>query len=381
MSLIVDKRLFLDLLQKAFPIVPQKSSLQILSNFRLTSFDDSLEVTATDLDHSIRMRCPVSGDSNLDVTVNARKVFEISRELHEGDLEIDVDENVLLLNSGGSFSCKIAGADTQDFPAFPTLGETHEFDLSVSILKDLVQKSSFAVSKDETRACLCGVLWEIENTRMGMVATDGHRLGSTFYEGEFDVVDKISCIVPPKSLNHLIKIISGDNPDDKVHVSIGDKYIQFTFDALTLCTKRIDGPYPDYEKVIPKSNPKKAIVENATLQEAVRRVSVLSSQKTHLVKFTFEQDQLEIVVLNRDIGGEARQIIPVEYDGEKHSIGFNASYLSEILSIAKSPKVRIEMNTQISACLVFPLHEDEEQKKGDELFLIMPLRIMDEMQS
>ncbi len=380
MSLTVDKKLFVDLQQKAFPIVPTKSSLQILSNFRLTSIDDSFELTATDLDHSIRLRCPVSGDRNLDVTVNARKVFEISRELHEGVLEINVDENVLLLNSGGSFSCKIAGADTQDFPAFPILGETHEFDLPISILKDLVQKSSFAVSKDETRACLCGVLWEIENTRMGMIATDGHRLGSTFYEGEFDVVEKISCIVSPKSLNHLIKILPGDDLEEKVHVAIGEKYIQFTYDTMTLCSKLIDGPYPDYEKVIPKSNPKKAIIENSVLQEAVRRVSVLSSQKTHLVKFTFEDNQLEIVVLNRDIGGEARQIIPVEYEGEKHSIGFNASYLSEILSIAKSARVRIEMNTQISACLVFPIHEEEEMRRGDELFLIMPLRIMDEMQ-
>ncbi len=379
MSLTVDKRLFADLLQKAFPIVPQKSSLQILSNFRISSFGDSLEVTSTDLDHSIRLNCPVSGDGNFDVTVNARKVFEITRELHEGDLELNVDENVLLLNSGGSFSCKIAGADTQDFPAFPTLGETREFDISISVLRDLVQKSSFAVSKDETRACLCGVLWEIENTRTGMVATDGHRLGSTFYDGEFDVVEKISCIVSPKSLNHLIKIIPAENPDDLVHVSLGEKYIQFSYDTMTLCSKLIDGPYPDYEKVIPKSNPKKAVIENSLLQEAVKRVSVLSSQKTHLVKFTFENDQLEITVLNRDIGGEARQIIPVEYDGEKHSVGFNAAYLSEILSIAKSHRVRIEMNTQISACLIFPLQEDDDQRRGDELFLIMPLRIMDEI--
>jgi DNA polymerase-3 subunit beta len=164
-----------------------------------------------------------------------------------------------------------------------------------------------------------------------------------------------------------------------VKVNIGDKYISFSTPNLMMCSKLIEGPYPDYTKVIPRNNPKKAIIDKSILQNAVRRVSVLSNQKTHLVKFGFSKGNLEIVVLNRDIGGEAREVISVDYDNDIHNIGFNGQYLSEILDIIKTPKVMIEMNTQISACLLFPVYENETDKKSEDLFLIMPLRIMEEL--
>jgi len=341
-----------------------------------------MQVIATDLDHSVRLTGPVSGDAEFEVTVNARKIFEIARELPEGDISIDVDENVLIIESdGGSFSCKIAGADSRDFPAFPEIPESQIFDFSTSMLRDLVLKSSFAVSKDESRACLCGVLWEIENTRTGMIATDGHRLGSSFYDGEFDTAEKLSAIISPKSLLHLVRSFGNDDPEAQVRIELGEKYIVFSNDRMTLCSKLIEGPYPDYEKVIPKTNTKKAVIERAVLMDAVRRVSVLSNQKTHLTKCEFTPGQLEIAVLNRDIGGEARQVIPIEYEGEQHPIGFNAAYLSEILNIINTPRVRFEMNTQISACLIFPVTEDDAPLKSSDLFLIMPLRIMEEIEA
>jgi DNA polymerase-3 subunit beta len=379
MPLTVAKKQLLHLLQTAYPIVPQKSSLQILSNIKMRCEGDSIEVVATDLDHSIRLVGPVRGDGSFEVTVNARKIFEVVRELPDGDVILDVDENVLILEAGGSFNCKIAGADSRDFPAFPEIADSHDIDFPLSMLKDMVLKSSFAVSRDETRVCLCGVLWEIENTRTGMIATDGHRLGSCFFDGEFDLTEKIASIVSPKTLLHLIRSIETDSPDAMVHIRFADKYIVFSSGTLTLCSKLIDGPYPDYEKVIPKNNPKKAIVETEIFTNAVRRVSVLSNQKTHLVKCEFRPGEAEIMVLNRDIGGEARQVIPVEYEGEEHSIGFNAAYLTEILGIANTPRVRIEMNTQISACLIFPVPENPEEVQSEELYLIMPLRIMDEV--
>jgi DNA polymerase-3 subunit beta len=219
------------------------------------------------------------------------------------------------------------------------------------------------------------VLWEIEGQRTGMIATDGHRLGSSFHNAEMNVPDHICGIIAPKSIIHLTKIVGADAEEATVSVTMGEKYVLFSTDTITLCSKLIDGPYPDYGKVIPRNNPKKAVVDKRVLIDAVRRVSVLSNQKTHLTKFLFTPNQLEVTVLNRDIGGEARQVLEVEYEGEEHALGFNGHYLSEILNIVDADRVRIEMNTQISACLVFP--ESEEQTTED-LFLIMPLRIMDE---
>ncbi len=378
MSFTIHKRDFLDVIQKAFPIVQLKSSLQILLNFRLKFSPDCLEIHATDLDHSIMLKNSINGEGEYDITINAKKLLEIVRELHEDDLTIDIHENVLNIESGGSFSCKIAGGDSRDFPSFPETDNYNEIDISVNNLTDMIIKSSFAVSKDDSRACLCGVYWEIEKNRTGMVATDGHRLGSSFYDGEYNTNGKIVSIISPKTLIHLVRILETEDNDKTIHVSISDKYILFTNEELKLCSKLIEGLYPDYKNVIPKDNPKEAIIDKNTLLEAVRRVSVLSNQKTHLIKFNFKDKELEIVVLNRDIGGEARQIIPINYKGEDHIIGFNGSYLSEILSIIKTQTIRIEMNTQISACLLYPYYKKEEDKKSEDLYLIMPLRILDE---
>ena len=144
-------------------------------------------------------------------------------------------------------------------------------------------------------------------------------------------------------------------------------------------SKLLEGPYPDYSKVIPKNNPKNAIIDRNLLQLSVKRVSVLANQKTHLIKFLFSKNILEIVVSNNEIGGEARDKISIFYENDDTAIGFNSHYLLEILEIIKTDKIRIEMNTQISACLIFPVHEKEETRTSEDLFLIMPLRILDDI--
>ena len=379
MSITILKKDLYDLMQKAIPIIPSKSSLQILSNFRLSYSDTQFEVSATDLDHSMKVNCSATGDGSFDITVNARKAFDIVRELPDGNVTLDIDETVLLIQSEKGFSCKIAGADARDFPGFPEVEAKSEFEISISILKDMILKSSFAVSKEESRACLCGIFWEINENKTGMVATDGHRLGSSFINSAFPVISPINGILSPKSVLNLIKNVDAKTPDEKIKVSIGDKYVVFYNSSLIMCSKLIDGPYPDYTKVIPKNNPKKAIIDRVSMQSAVRRVSVLSNTKSHLVKFTFSKGALEIVVLNREIGGEAREQISIDYNDDEHSIGFNGQYFAEILDIIKTPKIRLEMNTQISACLLFPEYEPGTEIISEDQFLIMPLRIVEEL--
>lgn len=378
MPFTIHKRSLFEIIQKAYPIVPSKTSLQILLNFKLSFTPESLEITATDLDHSIKLKTPINGDGEFEITVNAKKLFEIVRELHDDELTIDIDENVLIIESGGSFSCKISGADTRDFPKYPDIDNYNQIEIASDVLKDLIIKSNFAVAKDDTRACLCGVLFEVKDNTAGMISTDGHRLGSSFCNGEYGMDSDASAIVSQKSLLHLVRIVDIEDTSSKVTVLFSEKYIVFNTESFNLCSKLIDGPYPDYKKVIPNNNPKAVTVDKNILIESVRRVSVLSNQKTHLVKFIFNLNELEIVVLNSDIGGEARQIIPIEYDGDEHIIGLNAAYFTEILTIIKTPTIRLEMNTQISACLIFPCYENEEDKKSEDLFLIMPLRILEE---
>ncbi|KMQ51822.1 DNA polymerase III beta subunit [Chitinispirillum alkaliphilum] len=379
MSVMIQKKELQDLMQKAFPLIPTKSSLQILSNFKMTYIDSQLEISATDLDHSMKVSTPVEGESPFDITVNARKIFEIVRELPEGIVNLEIDETVLIIESEKGFSCKIAGADSQDFPGFPENNTENVFKLSSSRICELITKSSFAVAKDESRACLCGVLWEITPDRTGMISTDGHRLGSSFVDMSIPIINNISGIISPKSLGTLSRIVDPKNEEKMITVMLGDKYITFKTEEFEMCSKMIDGPYPDYTKVIPKNNPKEIVIDRVSLLNAVKRVSVLSNNKTHLIKFSFKPGNLEIIALNRDIGGEARDSISVEYDDDEHVIGFNGQYLTEILDIIKTPEVKMEMNTQISACLVFPVYEKPEDRKSEDLFLIMPLRIMEEV--
>lgn len=377
MSLTIDKKDFVGLLHKTFPMIPVRSTLQVLSNFRLVFDGSTLEAHATDLDHSIKAKTAAGGEEPFDVAVNARKLFDIARELPEGEVRIKVNENVVLIESSREFSCRIAGSEPHDFPTFPDISEKVSLKLSVPVVAQTISKSSFAVSRDDSRPSLCGVLWEVDPTKMGMVATDGHRLGSCFVSGNFGVDSKITCIVSPKSLVQVAKTM-GEAQNGEMTVTIGERYVLFDNDHVQLCSKLIEGTYPDYTKAIPKENPKKAVVKRAALVEAVKRVSILASQKNNLVKFEFNPGKLELVVSNTDIGGEAREELDVDYDGENHAIGFNAHYLGEILGIIEAAEVRFEMNTQISACLLFPVFDNTEEPTTEDLFLIMPLRIVDE---
>jgi DNA polymerase-3 subunit beta len=378
MECVISKNKLYDLIQKTYPIIPVKTSLQILSNFKISIFSSKISITATDLDHSIIASAEASSDGEAEITVNARKFLEIVRELPESDVHLGIDEKVLIIDNKKGFSCKIAGIGTEDFPSFPEIEDGVGFSIKADCLKDMIIKSSFAVSRDESRTCLCGVLWKFERGKTGMIATDGHRLGSSFWKQEENVEKNVSMIISPKSLLHLVRILADQKQDTQITVNLGEKYVFFQIADMKLCSKLIEGPYPDYEKAIPKVNPKKAIVDKNSLFEAVKRVSVLSNQKTHLVKCVFKHSTLEVMVLNRDIGGEARETIAIEYDGPEHTVGFNAQYLMEIMGIISVPKIRIEMNTHISACLLFPNIEKEPDKKSDDLFLIMPLRIMEE---
>ncbi|GBU21035.1 DNA polymerase III subunit beta [Fibrobacteres bacterium R8-0-B4] len=378
MSINVQKKDLLEAMQKAYPIVPSKSSLMILCNFRITYADSILEISATDVDHSLRVGVGASGDGDIDIAVNAKKVFDVVRELPEGAVTIDVDGMVLLIESEKGFSCKISGADPSDFPGVPSM-EGVGFSVDAPTLRGIISKSSFAVAKDESRGSLSGVLWELRSDKMGMVSTDGHRLGYSFIDMDLPVGENVSRIVSQKGVSTLTRITDTDNADEILKVIVGEKYVSFSAPSFTMVSKLIDGQYPEYGKVIPKNNPRVVIADRVSMFDAVRRVSVMSNSKTNLVKLIFRNGEMEATVVNKEIGGEARESIAVEYDGEEHIVGFNGKFFTEILDKIGTEKVRLEMNTQISACVIYPVYADEKDKVSEDLFLIMPLRILDEI--
>jgi DNA polymerase-3 subunit beta len=379
MSIKVQKKDLLDAVQKAFPIVPTKTSLMILCSFRVSYGDSILKILATDIDHSLQVTVGADGDGEFDIAVNARKIFDVVKELPDGLVTIHVEDMVFHVEAkDGLYGCKISGADPVDFPEVPKMDGGVEFDVSAAVFRDMLHKSSFAVSKDETRAYLSGVLWELSPEKIGMVATDGHRLGYSFVDSELSIDRTISNILSKKSVSTLDRITDSGNQDEFLSVIVCERYVSFGTPSFTMVSKLIEGKYPDYGKVIPRNNPRVVVIDRLPVLDVAKRVVVLANARNNFIKFTFKDGKMNAHVLNKDIGAESWDSVPVEYDGEEHVVGLDGKLFIEILEILKTDKVRIEMNTQISACVIHPVYADEKDKVSEDLFLLMPLRIMDE---
>lgn len=366
----IEKSIFIDLLEKVIPIVPTKTTIQLLSDVKIKLSATQIEIMATDLEQYVVSVGTIKGDSDIEITINAKRLYDIIKELSD-TIEMEIVDNVVTIKSD-TFVCKMTCSESKDYPALPAIEDPKTFDMPIDKLKDMIKKSSYAVSDDELKGVLCGVLWDITDTSNGMVGTDGHRLGLVFNDDSFGI--KKQSVIMPKSLQHLSSIVK--DSDKSLQVTIGEKYISFVCSSFIVYSKLIEGTYPNYEKVIPTSNPKIAIVNKANLQSAIKRVSVLANQKTRLLKFSFTPNNLEIEVKNRESGCDAKQSVVIEYTGDDNIIiGFNASYLQEIIAMIPTAKIQISMDTKKSPCLISPFFEGNNKPSGKEIFLVMPLLI------
>jgi DNA polymerase-3 subunit beta len=240
------------------------------------------------------------------------------------------------------------------------------------LLRRMIANAVFAVSTDETRPALGGVLWSIEGGDALMVSTDGHRLAklrmSGVIENESDGTAEM--IIPPKALNQLTRLLAEGKALERLVV--GEKYVQISLGDTELFSRLIEGPYPNYEMVMPKDNDKRLVVDRDLLESAVRRVSILSNTQTHQVKFDLEASTAMLSAVSPDLGGEAREQIEVDYDGESMAVAYNAAYLLEILRHLPAGEVQMTLKTSVSAGVLSPV----EQAEGEDLtFLLMPLRL------
>ena len=368
MNIVISRDDLFEGIQRVFTVVPQKPTLPVLTNFLISAVEGGIRIAGTDMDMAITttLPCRIVGDGA--VTVNAKRFMSIIRELPEGDVTIDVENDRVTVSFAAGQS-SIMGMSTDDFPAVRDNVEGVEISLSGEELFEMVDKTSFAVATERTRLTLTGVFMRIASDNITMVATDGHRL--SLYEKSMDIgVDQVAeAIVPPKALTQASRIFS---PEDELkRVVIGQGAIVIDFGSTIIFSKLIEGPYPDYRQVIPAGNSKVVHIDTASLEATVRRVSVLSSSITHQVRFSLNPGSLEVTTVNSDIGGEARETIGVKYDGDPMTIGFNATFLSEILRKIGTDELMLELEASTSACLVKPVVGD-----GDEqLYLIMPLRL------
>ncbi len=353
-------------------IVPPKSTLPILSNILFDLESDKLQLKVTDLDVSMTSMFDVEVLKKGSIAVPARVFSDIVRELPDYELDISSTENRMEIKCGSGIY-RLSGFAADDFPKLPDIHLGRQVKIDAVGFCRIARKVLFAVSKDETRPALNGVLWQSADSGLNLVATDGHRLAKMTRSDIKFSPHKKDIIIPPKVLDNLIKLVGEET--EQMGVILNDNSIVFVLDDAIITSRLLEGPYPNYEQVVPQDNDKMLVVEKDLLQAAVRRVAILSNSLTHQVKFAIKENLLELSATNFDFGGEAKESMKVSYSADPMDIGYNAMYILDVLKQIDSEEARFELDTPTSAAVIKPTKTVENESS---FFLVMPLRLLDQ---
>lgn len=356
--------------------VPSRTTLPVLANILVEATGEGLQMTATDLDLSVTTRAMADVKAEAALTVPAKKLLELVRKLPREELKLEAKD--LTLNVGsktGRF--KFLCIRPEEFPARVSVAPDTTLTIDSKQLERMIKRTIYAVSTDETRPALNGALFQVVEGEIRLVATDGHRLAraSLKHPGAVKGALKGDVIVPLKAMQHLHRLVSEST--DPVHVELSKNHARFTVGATSLTTKLIEGPFPNYEQVLPKNNNKHLHVKTGDLAAALDRVSIFSDSLTRQVKFALTRNQLALIVQTPD-QGEATESLEVRYDAEDLEIGYNAGYLLDILRTMDSEEATVQLNTPVTAGLLVPgVPADAKGTPPLEglLCLVMPLRL------
>lgn len=350
--------------------IPGKTTLPVLANILVETTDRGIKLSGTDLDIAVCTEVAADVEIAGAVTIPAKKLSEIARELPPAPVKIAaVGEQRVTLECGRS-RFKLLGLPRDEFPTFPSVKFDGSWRIRSGDLQKLISHTAFAVSTEESRPILNGVLWELRPDRMSMVATNGHRLAKMDVPITSDIAPSNDLIVPPKALEQVRRLFPAE---EELEIGRGENHIGFRSPFTAVYTRLIEGPYPNYEQVIPKDNDRVAIADKVSLVSALKRMSVVASDQTHRIRLSFNSGMLKFSVQTPDLG-EAQDELPVRYTGDQLDIGFNASYLLEILRYIPTDEVRITLKAPERAATLEP---EGWSDAASYLCLVMPLRLVD----
>lgn len=368
MKITVSKHSLQAALQSLAKATPTRSTIPILSSVLFTAREEGLEMRTTDLEITLVTSVDAEVESPGGVAIPHRILMDITNAMPETDITIETDDQnrVDIRTSFGNYD--ISGASPDDFPAMPEVDNKKEIEVASSTLKRLIEKTAFALSSDELKPALMGALMEVSENSITAVATDGHRLSccirsdftSKGYEG--------SVIVPRKFLQLLLLYL--DNEDDVV-LWVGDNHLTISFDGTTVFSRVIDERYPDYKTVLPTENNKLVTVNREEMVSSMSRVSIFSNRATRQVELKLSNGEAVITTEDPESASSAQEKVAVQYESEEMTIGFNANYIVDILSHIDTENAVLRLNTPISAALIGP----ETQGDNEDLtMLLMPMR-------
>ena len=363
MKFTISKDKLLEGLQTVQNVVSTRTTLPILSNVLIGAQDGALSLTTNDLDVGMSCSVEASVEKPGGTTLPARRLAGIVKELPAAEVEVEVDgKNVASLRCGPSFF-KMIGLPEDEFPALPKIVTEKVFTLKQKDLRDALRKTSYAISTDETRYVLNGILFAFKENKLTLVATDGRRLALADIEAEFPRSNETEPVVPAKCVAELQRLL-GD--EGEVKLSVGENQVSFEAGGRLLVSKLIEGNYPNYRQVIPQESRERITIERELLLNAVRRVGLLSSEKSNSVKLNFTKNNLEITANTPDIG-EARESLPINYKGKDFSVAFNPGFLQDPLRNLTDEEVHLEVSDEMSPGVI--------KISTPFLYVLMPMRI------
>ena len=367
MEFKIEKSVFLGGLSLAQGVADRKSTMPILANVLLrTEGKERIVMAATDLNVTIIAELPAEVEREGGLTLGARHLHEIVKSLPGEKLSLKRTENQYAEIRAGKVEYRMVGMADRDFPKLPNHREVTFAKIDVATFRDLIAKTFFSISTDETRYHLNGVLFECDGHKARMVSTDGHRLSKVerALPGGPEITPGV--IIPRKGLLEIRRALEGATGDLEVGFQQGHAFLRLGHTAISV--KLIEAQFPPYEQVIPKEHDKSIKLGRVGFLDALKRVSIMSSDKTWGVKFSVEKGTLRITSDNPDLG-EGREEIDADYDGPPLTVGFNARYFMDVLDAIESQSVLLELGNELDPGVVRPVDG------GDYLGVIMPMRI------
>lgn len=366
MNLTISQDIFLKGLQKIQGVVERKNTLPILSHFLLTADGHETEIHATDLELGYKGYLETIVNQPGAMTLPARKTYDILRELPTGvSVTVAAESDGWARLTAGPSRFKLPCLPAEEYPVLPTTDGAEFTEVNSSAFGDMIRHTVFATSHDETRYTLSGVLMTCEHGAMTMVATDGHRLAHVKQPMALDKT--LQVIVPRKALEEVSRF-GADGDSEQMEFAALPSHLIFRKDRATLAARLIEGQFPDYQGVIPKEHKAYATVAHEGLLRALRRVSLLSNEKTRPVRIDFDSGHLTLCSNTPEMG-EATDQIPTDYQGDSLTIGFNARYLLEALAITTESDVCLELTDAVNPVILRPSGSDTF------FYVIMPMRV------
>jgi DNA polymerase-3 subunit beta len=372
MEISVSKNDLLKELTATQGVVERKTTIPILSNFLFEAGGDKLSITATDLDLSLRTSCPAKVKKEGSCTIPARKLYDYVKLLADGDISIKLLENHWVQIRSGRSNTKMVGMARANFPALPLFPAESALQLPAPVLRQLIGKTIFSISNEESRYTLNGALLVLKPESLTMVATDGHRLAHVEHNGtKLPVSGELKVLVPKKAMAELSTLLNSSDAQT-VEFAKDESTLFFRIGGRLLTSRQLTGQFPNYEAVLPRENNKFVTVHCDELSAAIQRVAQFADERSNAIRMRVEKNELKVSSSNTETG-ESEDSIETAYTGDPMVIGFNSQYLLEFLKVVGAGDVRFEFKDAQTAGQLRP--DEAADSEYRYRYIVMPMRI------